>query len=351
MLQNTANPNRDICIDLLKVLAILGVIILHNDSILYHSRYISTLARFALPLFLFVGGYNIFNSFSKKTSPSINSLLKKILLPYLVATIISCCIIQKEFNASHILYALLHFSATYPLYYVILYLELLFCSIFITRLLIYGRSLTKTLKKVFFYILLCSLVYIICLLNTHYTVMFQWGFWSRMLFGGPMFMIWFIGMLCASLDIKKTSKKLITFFIILSFLGIVIFCLSTFTGIIYTIPNICGYIDNTFTILDVIYVCSIFTFIKGLGTLCKNKKNTLIHKLITYVGMRTYYIFLYHIVFQIITTQWIIVPNIRLKRLVVFLSMLIGPLIIEFLFAKLKMFSKHLKQTQTDKEN
>lgn len=88
---------------------------------------------------------------------------------------------------------------------------------------------------------------------------------------------------------------------------------------------------------------------KSIAFFIKKNNINLMCQIITYIGKRTYYIFLYHILFFILTVYRLPFSNLWTMRIVVFSSMLIGPLILEFLLNKMgNIIKKNIKSYVND---
>ena len=126
----------------------------------------------------------------------------------------------------------------------------------------------------------------------------------------------------------------------ISSIGIITYGAMTFT---YTKDNLGSLFGNQgefITIIDLVYACSIFWFVKSMAYFIKKKEENVACKIVTYVGKRTYYIFLYHIMFFILTAYEMTFPNLWVMRFVVFGAMLFGPLALEFILSKIGILIK-----------
>ena len=327
--------NRKIHIDLLKVMAMLAVLVQHARPTLYYNDRISILAGFSVPLFMLIGGYNIYRSMEAKKKFDLKNSLIKILVPYVIASFIYECVVQEVFSLGTMLHNLVQFTSSYPLYYVALYLQMLLISPILFNVIKKCLSKSKKWLQCILIIIFMAIICVVCYLTANYTVMLDWRFWSSMLLGGPMLLFWVLGMLFAVGEQYVDTKAKNGIVIGISSIGIITYAAMTLT---YTRDNLGSLFGNQgefITIIDLVYACSIFWFVKSMAYFIKKKEENVACKIVTYVGKRTYYIFLYHIMFFILTAYEMTFPNLWVMRFVVFGAMLFGPLAAEFLLSKI----------------
>lgn len=250
--------SRKIHMDILKVIAILGVLVQHSWLTLYYTDRISILARYSVMLFILIGGYNIYNSFLYKENTDIKQKVFNLLIPYIIGSIIYSCVVNERFNLEIILKSIIHFSASYPLYYVAVHLELLVISPIIFIILNQCLRKSKKWMKIVALIIVTIAIGFICYLTTNYTVMLDWKFWGSMLWGGPLLLIWVIGMLFAIVEKYINSKIKHGVIIGISCLGIILFFILTLTYKIDKISSLFGSQYNIITIIDLLCVVRYF---------------------------------------------------------------------------------------------
>jgi len=114
-----------------KCVAILAVLVDHTNGVLYTNQNIAMASYFSVSLFILLAGVTIHWSNERKFFDGFNcvgSVLKnrvwKIALPYMVATFIYQIVIFRYFDFNQYVGFLLHFNASGPFYYILLYLQL-----------------------------------------------------------------------------------------------------------------------------------------------------------------------------------------------------------------------------------
>lgn len=196
----TANdkPDRVVWIDFLKVLAIFAVFVDHTNNFLYTNQRIAYLSYFSVTLFVLLSGINSYSSYERKTQRGKNISwktcegikLKKIILPYIIAT--GCYLIFnfKVLDLKTFISSLLNFNASPPFYFIVFYAQL----IVITRPLYYLIKSTSELKRpsnIYIYIRICGICSLVTCIDEIYLYFAGLGrrsiFIRRNLFAGIFF--------------------------------------------------------------------------------------------------------------------------------------------------------------------
>ena len=167
------------------------------------------------------------------------------------------------------------------------------------------------------------------------------------LFGGTFLLLFYIGMFFASLKIQIKTKKvsiLITLFsaILLILWGVFITHNNFKLDAIFPF----GYGKNPPGISLMIYALSVGTFIFCISSLIEITENKIFLKVIeifSFYGRYTLYIFLYHYAFGVIINKFIISIGgmLEFEKWILFEFMLFGPIILGYLFEKIKNIYKN----------
>jgi fucose 4-O-acetylase-like acetyltransferase len=345
------SQNRSIWVDIAKLMAILAVIIDHTNGILYHNQKIAFFSYYSVSLFIIIMGVTSYWSYHKNSENILKKVLSsswKILRPYLVASIIYEIIIDRQFNLSNYLIHVIHFDASGPFYYVLLYLQLLFLAPILYSFIEYS---SQHKHNVLFILLGTITILIISSFTTNYTNILNVYGGGGKLFGGTYLLLLYLGMLFGKYNSRislSTTLNYVAF--IISFI-----CSLAWWNFI-TIDN-CK-IDSllpfgmgfnppsiSFSLYAILCTITIFFFEKAIKHL--KLANNVITKF-SVLGKHTLYIFLYHRLFIdfafpffIISSKYTI-SNIWLLRFIYFISMIGGSCIIEKI---LESFHKLVLQT------
>ncbi len=187
------NSQNETWIDIAKAVCIVGVVLLHVAGYAYDNDFLYESCRFVVALFILIGGYNAIASYDRRGKFLLPKKLKSILVPYVVATVICCVWEQRFFDLKTILDALIHFNAVSPMYYVAAYVQLLIVTPVLIGVIHWcecGKSLMKAIK----YLLTWGAVILISYLSTHYTNILDIIIGGGNLFAGTWLIFWFAGM-------------------------------------------------------------------------------------------------------------------------------------------------------------
>lgn len=114
-----------------KCIAIFAVMTDHLRGSLYSSEGLQHASFFSVTLFILLMGATTYWSFDTTTYPvweKITKRFKAIIIPYIVATFVFHCLSSRGFYWSGFWDSLVHFNASGPHYYVLVYVQLLIIS-------------------------------------------------------------------------------------------------------------------------------------------------------------------------------------------------------------------------------
>lgn len=205
--RNMTKPERrQEWIDVAKFLAILAVVIDHSGGILYYNDNIAYASFFNVCVFILTMGITTFWSFQKNNKGIQDVICGKclrIIGPYLTATFIYCIVIYRSFSLETFLMHVIHFNASPPFYYVLLYIQLILISPVLNRVL----SVSSKKKNGWLIEMLTFFaVILVSSLTTNYTNILDVSCGGGKLFGGTYLILFYLGMwfgkYCARITLK-----------------------------------------------------------------------------------------------------------------------------------------------------
>ena len=321
-------------IDIAKFMAIIAVLIDHTNGILYSNPQIAYFSYYSVSLFILVMGITSYWSMNKENRNVVVQIKKKcwgILRPYLVATFIYCIVQDKFFDLNLYLKHLIHFNASGPLYYVLLYIQLVIITPVIYTIFKFSE---KKRNGVLVEIIGLIIVLFLSSITTNYSDLLSVYGGGGKLLGGSYLILFYLGMWIGKYQIKIRLKK---------YEAILVFILSLTITILWWkfiaidrlqidsyVPYGRGFNPpsisfGTYGILWALTIC-----ILGKVLVCFNISSKIID-LISYLGKHTLYIFLYHRLFLDFVLPHLALNNLWVKRCVYFGVMLIGSIVIEFI--------------------
>ncbi|MBR5361129.1 MAG: acyltransferase family protein, partial [Lachnospiraceae bacterium] len=137
------SDKRNIWIDIAKTVAIIGVVLQHLWGWAYDNEFVYNVILYAVPLFVLIGGYNLMDSYLRKGKVPIFKRILKMVLTYLIATLVYCIYGGQITDPGQIVERLMHFDACAPMYYVAVYLWL----ILVTPILVHVFDCEDQVKK------------------------------------------------------------------------------------------------------------------------------------------------------------------------------------------------------------
>lgn len=187
-----------IWIDCIKAIAILAVLVDHTFMVLYDNPNMQTVTFFSVSLFIFVMGITTWiseeNHSKEEVGAKVRRRIKKIVIPYIVATFIYTIVQDKYFNFELFINRVVLFNASGPLYYVALYIQLIFVNSFLyTVIKKCSQSKYSYLYKTIIFIFL---VFGASLSVNYSNVLNIYGGGGK-LFGGTYAVLSYLGMIMA----------------------------------------------------------------------------------------------------------------------------------------------------------
>ena len=130
--RSSGNHGRAEWLDVAKGLAIFAVMFDHANGLAFPSTRLVLASHFSVGLFIFAMGVTSFWSFKKHgNADGVARRCWKIFRPYLVATLVYCIVRHRAFDLEVFLNHVIRFNASGPLYYVLLYIQLLVAAPFL----------------------------------------------------------------------------------------------------------------------------------------------------------------------------------------------------------------------------
>lgn len=353
----TDSGRRTYWIDMSKFMAIIAVMIDHTNGILYKDQRIAFFSYYSVSLFILMMGVINYWSYSKYNGSIIKKVGKgcwKIIKPYLIATFFYSIFIDHQFHFINYLIRVVHFSASPPFYYVLLYLQLLFLAPVIYALLKhadgvkYGAAIE---------ILGFLAVLVVSSWTTNYSNILDVYGGGGKLFGGTYLILLYLGMLF--------GKHYDQFSVNNNLLGI-LFILSTALTVLWWhfisvdrcqidayLPYSRGFNPPSlsFGLYAILMAFTIYLLEKVLKSSAPLKK---VFQTISALGKHTLYMFLYHRMFldfilpHFFAGTGIVISNIWMMWIVCFTCMIGGSFIIELILERIHTL---LKGTYSPKEN
>lgn len=319
----------------------------HANRVLYSNQSIAYASYFSVSLFVLISGITSWISLDKTPREVVGGgirhfslrdmqRLRRIIFPYMIAVAVAVIRRYRFFEFQKYLYHLIHFDGLAPHYYMSLYIQLLLIRRLIFTVLKQTNerdSRKKLFREGFYFIIIVMIAF----LTTRYTDIFSIYGGGGKLFGGTYLILFFIGMLLQSHGVfDKYSKKKSTIVFIVSFSAWICWwrfqCNYQLLADTY-FPFGGGFNPPSFTFMLsgilMLFVCyGFFTILQA----------TLPHltQLVAFIGQHTLYIFLYHMIFRDIVYYLMKDSNIWLKRIICYIAMIVGPIIIQALFSYMK---------------
>jgi len=161
---------RVLWVDLAKTVAIIGVIIDHTKALYNNNIRIAYFSYYNVSLFIFLMGVTSYWSSKKQSGEKVQKRIlkscKNILIPYIIATFVYSVLIDRKFDFVVFLNRLVHFNASGPFYYVLLYIQLLLIAPFVISLM---KASEKFAYPFIFEVIGLLMACVISWLTTNYT--------------------------------------------------------------------------------------------------------------------------------------------------------------------------------------
>ncbi|SFT33065.1 Fucose 4-O-acetylase [Lachnospiraceae bacterium XBD2001] len=343
-------------IDVAKCCAIFAVLIDHTYNYLYHDERVRFVTSFSIGLFILTMGITSYWSYQRYEGSILRKLWKncwRILRPYIFATLCMGVLYDKGFFLSENIYRLLHFTAMGPFYYVCLYLQLLLVAPLIFYFLNQGKRGGVAVEAVG---LLIVVVFSICTTKRSDILGLYGG--GGKLFGGTYLILFYLGMCLgkhqAAFLVKKWMARLLFIALVVATMAWVVFYTRNQLQMDQVFPFGYGYNPPGVTVMIyvVLIACTLYYLEYAIGD------NALLKRIfggISKLGHHTLYIFLYHGLFLNYIFPYIgryyVVPesHIWLKRAVWLTTIVVGSIIIEYVFNWVYAFIYKAYQPKTNK--
>lgn len=193
-----------------KFLAILAVLIDHTNRVLYYNQHIALASYYSVSLFILISGYLSFGSnirHNRSYGGTVIKSCKKITLAYLLASLIYCLLACHVFDFQTYLNAIIHFNASSPFYYVLLYIQLMIANKAIYQLLVYSKRYKKV-YEIIYDIVLGAIIFFISSVTTNYTNIFDiYGGGGKVL-GGTYLLLFYFGMVFNKYKIFVNNSRI-----------------------------------------------------------------------------------------------------------------------------------------------
>lgn len=333
--------NRETWIDLAKCFAIIAVICDHASSEMGIAVPYTYIFFFSVSLFVLLMGYVNYDSFERNHSDvwkKTKNRIIGILIPYLTATFVYSVLSSGGLYLEKYISELIHFSASPPLYYVSVYLQLVLIAPVLYRVLTSGHKVCDLTSLI--------IILIFSIWANNYTHLLQIYGGGGKLFGGTYLLLFYIGMLICKYFKKIVFKKKTACFCFIFFLALLIACACFIVkdgfGIETYLPFDKGV--NPPGLCLIIYSVSITLSFLFFDKIPKRKENAFLDRIVTglsFVGRHTLYIFLYHKLFQdfVLRVFFIYVPvGENLRGILYPVVMLLAPLLLEYVFKRAQHF-------------
>jgi uncharacterized membrane protein len=330
-------------IDILKTAAMLIVLLDHTFSETLRVMYpgmvskLSHMTICSIPMFIFLAGVNLSLSLKRQeklTAKYFLLRLKKIIVPYIVASIILYFFVDGNTHIGDFLYRLITFRVSFIYYYVFVYIMLLLASPLIFKLL------KRIIEKPILIIGVSALVIFISFyFNTH-LIMPVFNLAASNILGGSLFIMFYFGMLFSFyLDDLKSKPTLITI-LTLSLMGAFVFITTDVIFSIWANPPAMLTIVYTLFILGVLYSAANLISVN-------HTKTEKILSFLTIPGKRSLHIFLYHqIILIALSSRGILMQPSKLNIFLMLMIALIGAILISYL---LEFINRSVKKVVTRK--
>lgn len=124
---------KELWINMAKFVAILAVCVDHTNGVLYTRRSVAIASYFSVSLFVFLMGITIYWSYERNFGHLQGKIAKKIgeiVGAYMLATAIYQITAFRTFDFQQYIAFLIHFNASGPFYFILLYVQLVLASSF-----------------------------------------------------------------------------------------------------------------------------------------------------------------------------------------------------------------------------
>ena len=215
--ENISKPKNYLWLDLLKGIAMIAVVVDHLFSY-YQNLIIQYHTGFHVSLFILIAGFTSAISIQNRGGvvdfSYICQRIKKVFIPYLIATLVYCLYFG-YFDLATIFKKIYTFSVAGPLYFVFFYIQLIAISYFVYKIINHQKSKILDIPLIIIFYLLSSFFNKYKIINSFYGG-------SGFLFGGSFFFLFVIGIFAKKYEQIFENKQinLVLFFASLILLSI-----------------------------------------------------------------------------------------------------------------------------------
>ncbi len=347
------NYKREKWIDIARFIAIIAVMVNHTADELLWDEQIIWYSYFSVSLFVLVMGINSYYSYCRYDGDrwrKVWSKCLKILRPYLIATLLYSIIIDGEFSLFNYLDRVVHFNASSPLYYVLLYIQLTIIAPVLYYILEKSENCKHKLYCEMFGLILVGFVG--WFTTNHSNLLNVYGGGGK-LFGGTYLSLIYIGMLIGKYNNFQLARRgeisaLIVSMITLA--GWLVYYsryrlrmdLYTHLKEFFNPPGVSLGLYATIILITLLFGGRV---IKTMG-----KESVILTWPMICIGRHTLYIFLYHRLFidfviPFLERNVVSVSNILGKRVLYFALMIVGSICIELFLEKAHRITKNIYRT------
>lgn len=342
-------------IDVGKALAILAVLTDHLHGILYASDELQQVSFFSVTLFVLLMGVTSFLSFDKSESPpgkKVVSRLLKIIVPYLFAVFVYCCVRYHFFSWEKFVNHVICFNVSSPHYYVLLYIQLVLISPVVYHLInrmdqfIPGPGWAGE-------IILGIIIALISRFTNLYTNLAD--IYAGRLLGGSYLLCLYLGMLFGKhyrsfTLIRNRVKSMISVCASAAFLAMMIQIFRK--GLFLDKNELLGSVINPPGVTLLVYALFLMVSLCGWDQLISEKESKIRFLLSQFsrLGRQTLGIFLYHRLFlDHLLVPYLLKINSYIRLPLFYLVMIFGSLAVEFVCGKIKSFVIYSYSTRSVK--
>lgn len=341
-------------IDVLRGLAVIAVVICHQQGLLHTSEYVQFFTLFSVTSLIFAMG--ITKGFSLKKyfeTGNDNTIfmytlksMGKTLLAYVTASFFTDILINKVYDYPSILDHIINFNASGPFYFIGHFIKLSLWAPVIYFAFCKIMQNSKRTHKIVLSVLTLLATWIIGYKSINVCDIFSQSY----------FFVYSLGILVSMIELPKSSVKLAVGSVLLLATGTFFahrfyfarvagnFCYAELIDVVDPMlqlnpPNL-SVILYSFGVISVIYIIS---------TCAENVKSLNIpFKLLSVLGKYSLDIFLWHLFIQRMITTYALgyLSNIWVRRLVYYLAMFNVPILARYLYNKLKKKMYELKKSQ-----
>ena len=338
--------NRVLWVDIAKFFAIIAVMTDHLHGVLYTNNMLQQTTFFSVSLFIVLSGIILYWEFDKDSN-CIRYKVKKRIITMIESYVFACFIYyiyySKSFDWKSYIDSILKFNLVGPLYFVLLYLQL----IIISPILYYFLNSILRAKYAWLFEILVgvTIIFVSRWLNMYTNIYDVYGGGGR-LFGGTYLFILYVGMLCGKYyeyttklgTVCKWVLALITFALTIIYVNAI-----WENGLIFDNYSLLGTSVNPPGITLTIYALLIMLLIYFWVDILFKDRSMVFAKaraFMAWVGQNTLSIFLYHFLFLEIAKKCFGAGNDiwgkTWRIMVYYIGMILGSIIIGKIFRQIK---------------